>query len=125
MTSLWGGGGDFDTITGSSGGDLLYGGSGGHQRLDGGSGNDTIVAGSGGDTLVGGSGNDLFKVGNAGNDTIDGGSGHDTVRFDDSYANANVSIHHGVATVTFGDTGQTIKTSDVEELVFTDKTIHV
>jgi hypothetical protein len=30
-----------------------------------------------------------------------------------------------VTTVQFSDTGQSIKVSDVEELVFTDKSVHI
>ncbi len=57
--------------------------------------------------------------------SIDGSSGHnDVVQFNDTYENANISSSHGVTTVSFTDTGQTIKISGVQELVFTDKTIH-
>ena len=89
-------------ITGSRGGDTLYGstvlpnaisGFGGADRIYGGNANDTLfgddngggadggdlLRGFGGDDIMrGGAGNDTFQD-DAGNDTIDGGSGTDTL----------------------------------------------
>jgi Ca2+-binding RTX toxin-like protein len=124
--TLWGGSGSFDTLMGGGGNDVLHGGSGASQLLVGGGGSDTFFAGTGGDTLLGGSGNDTFNVSivsGGGNDTIDGGGGHDKVLFDSNFASATISApDHGVTTVTFGD-GQSVKVSDVEQLVFTDHTV--
>lgn len=51
-----------DTLTGTSGSDLLYGGSG-DDRLDGRGGNDRIYGGEGDDRLTGGGGRDLLNGG--------------------------------------------------------------
>ena len=68
-----------------------------------------------------------FDIGRSGNDTINGGSGSDTITFDNSFGHGNADIeHHGnVTTIDFANTGQTMTVSNVEELVFTDKTIHI
>ncbi len=56
------------TITGSSGDDIIYGGTAG-DSITGGSGNDNIQAGMGDDSIFGGSG-DTFLDGGADNDTL-------------------------------------------------------
>lgn len=84
-----------DRITGTAGGDKLYGGgvesqvgspdtASGADRIDGGGGDDLIAGGDGADTLLGGSGNDLiYARANADGsleDVIDGGNGIDELR---------------------------------------------
>jgi Ca2+-binding RTX toxin-like protein len=59
------------TITGGSGNDTLYGGTG----------NDSISAGAGNDTIIGSNGNDTISAG-AGNDSITGGTGAEVVTGD-------------------------------------------
>jgi Ca2+-binding RTX toxin-like protein len=84
-----------DRITGTAGGDKLYGGGvesqigspdtvSGADRIDGGGGDDLIAGGDGADILLGGSGNDLIygraKADGTLEDTVDGGSGTDELR---------------------------------------------
>ena len=59
-----------------------------------------------------------------GNDTIVGGSGQNTVDFDTNSSDATITTHHGVTTVKFTD-GQDMTITDVQELVFTNKTVHI
>jgi len=71
---------------GTTGGDLLYGGSN-PDTLDGGLGNDQISAGGGDDSVHGGDGDDIlygeggndFLEGDDGNDVIFGGAGNDYI----------------------------------------------
>jgi len=76
---LFGFDGDGVVLTGNSGNDQLFAGSG-EQTLYGNAGNDLLVAGSGNQFLYGGSGDDWIVAG-YGNQTLDGGSGNDTVDF--------------------------------------------
>jgi len=73
------GGGDDDTITGSTGDDMLEGGAG----------NDTIKGGLGADSIFGDAGAD-FLYGDAGDDYVDGGAGDDAVN-GDSLTGGNVA----------------------------------
>ena len=66
-----------NTITGSTGADILYG-MGGHDQLKGGDGNDTLYGGDGNDKLWGDGGNDLLDGGD-GNDSLYGGIGNDVL----------------------------------------------
>jgi len=66
-----------DTITGSSGADVLVGANG-NDTLNGGGDNDTLRGGLGNDTLNGGVGNDALW-GSSGNDTLDGSAGNDAL----------------------------------------------
>ncbi|MEZ4503071.1 MAG: hypothetical protein R3C39_10635 [Dehalococcoidia bacterium] len=66
------------TVNGTSGNDLLIGGSG-DDVLDGKSGDDCIVAGAGNDTIDGGSGADVL-LGGGGDDALDGGAHTDVCR---------------------------------------------
>jgi Ca2+-binding RTX toxin-like protein len=89
-----------DTISGTSGTNILQGdlgddllvGRDGADSLDGGAGNDTLDGGTGNDTLIGEDGEFSFGanlltggdgadslVGGGGNDTLDGGAGFDTL----------------------------------------------
>ncbi|MCA9560984.1 MAG: hypothetical protein KC583_20690 [Myxococcales bacterium] len=89
------GGGDHDTITGTSGDDLLQGGTGhdalyalggdddvygqeGDDVIEGGGGEDAISGGDGNDTLSGGDDDDLI-FGDADDDDISGGNGADEI----------------------------------------------
>jgi Ca2+-binding RTX toxin-like protein len=125
---LIGGSGANDTLQAGTGSDLLFGGTGAGQLLDATQGAaDTLFAGSGNDTLLGGAGNDVFVVGQFGNDTIEGGSGDNTLYF--GHANdSNVAISapdaNGVTTITFSDTHQTFKVSNVTNIHFSDGTMH-
>lgn len=74
------------TISGLGGNDFLYGGAGedtlyggaDHDYLNGGGGNDHLFGGEGNDYLFGGNGNDVLE-GGAGNDHLFGGAGNDTL----------------------------------------------
>lgn len=66
-----------DTIQTGAGRDIVRGGSG-DDNIDGGSGADTIRGDSGDDTLSGGTGNDTL-LGDAGADIISGGEGDDHI----------------------------------------------
>jgi len=74
-----------DTVNAGSGNDLVCGGNGvgtvnggaGDDTIDGGNGNDTLRGDAGNDLLIGGSGNDRLEGGND-NDTLTGGSGADS-----------------------------------------------
>ena len=114
----WDDGGHYSTLGGGGGNDGW--GDGGHDHGGSAGGTTTIVAGSGNDTLDGGKENDLFEVGRHGNDVIDGGGGFNTVQFDDSLSNATIKNDHGVTTVHFSDTKQTVTLTDIQSLVFTD-----
>ncbi|MDP9525067.1 retention module-containing protein [Pseudomonas protegens] len=83
---------DGNTLTGTSGDDVLVAGSG-NNILNGGDGNDVLTAGSGNNTLNGGSGNDLLFSG-PGNDLLDGGAGIDTASY--AHATAAVTVNLGL-----------------------------
>ncbi len=67
------------TVTGSSGIDILFGNTTLASSIDGGAGNDTITAGSGNDTVLGNDGNDTITTGGGAGDNINGGAGNDIV----------------------------------------------
>lgn len=75
---LKGGDGD-DTLHGGEGNDKLYGDAG-QDRLDGGEGNDSLYGGAGNDVLIGGAGDDWLE-GGAGADVLTGGAGKDIFMF--------------------------------------------
>jgi hypothetical protein len=134
--STWGDHGHYSTLPGGHGderGHHMRGGSGdgddrghhdrhghgGHHEMDGGT--TTIVAGTGNETMIGGNGNYLFEVGpHGGNDDIIGGKGDNTVVFDDRASHVTMTTQHGVTTVTFSDTHETVKLSGIQNIVFTD-----
>jgi Ca2+-binding RTX toxin-like protein len=76
-----------DTVMGSTGRQIIFGGAGadyiqafgsGGAEIRGGSGSDTLVGAAGNDTIVGGQGNNLLR-GGAGDDNITAGTGNDTL----------------------------------------------
>jgi hypothetical protein len=123
----WGDHGQYTTLSGGAGDDRGHhdmhgrrgGYDGGHHEMDGGT--TTIVAGTGNETMMGGNGNYLFEIGpHGGNDDIIGGKGNNTVVFDDSATDVRMTTNHGVTTVTFCDTHETVKLTGVQNIVFTD-----
>jgi VCBS repeat-containing protein len=66
-----------DTLTGTSGADMLFAGNS-QDTLTGNGGNDLLCAGQGDDTLTGGDGADTLDAGQ-GQDKLDGGAGNDTL----------------------------------------------
>ncbi|MCI5048858.1 MAG: hypothetical protein MRY32_00790 [Rickettsiales bacterium] len=66
-----------ESLTGSSGSDVIYGGL---SVADPDDGDDTITGGAGNDYILGNGGNDIID-GGAGNDTLHGGAGDDTYVF--------------------------------------------
>jgi Ca2+-binding RTX toxin-like protein len=80
-------------------------------------------------TLQGGNGNDTFHIQtHTGNDTIIGGNGNDTVDFADRsfYDVAKIDVDASTSTYTlhFSD-NQTVSVTGVEDLHFTDQTVHL
>src|SRR6266511_1437840 len=75
--NLFGGAGN-DTLTGGSGGDMLFG-QGGNDSLFGGAENDVLTGGTGDDQVFGEAGNDrmIWNPGD-GTDLFEGGAGEDT-----------------------------------------------
>ena len=114
-----------DTITGSAGGDVIWG-SDGLDSLSGAAGNDSISGdadadvisgGTGNDTLVGGAGNDSlsgdddndFLTGSAGDDTILGGAGDDSINVSGTSDGADsVDGGSGTDTILAGTNNTTI-----------------
>jgi hypothetical protein len=123
---LWGGIGN-DQLVGGEGKDILYG-EDGDDTLDGGAGNDKLYGGAGidiiwGDSRIGG--------GPGGNDTIDGGDGIDYAVFRGSFSDFSITTNSdGVTTVRdlratseFGMTDGKDSLTNIERLVFEDRTI--
>jgi RTX calcium-binding nonapeptide repeat (4 copies) len=80
------GGNASDTITGTSGANLLSGGQASNDTGD-----DTLVGLGGNDTLSGAAGDDILRPG-ADNDSITGAQGNDTVSYSDVGAGATFSL---------------------------------
>ena len=70
--------GNYVTIIGGKGNDILTGGKG-KDTIYGGAGKDSLVGNAGNDYLNGGNGNDYLD-GGKGNDTLNGGKGNDTLK---------------------------------------------
>lgn len=66
-----------DTVTLGGGDDVALGGTG-NDRVEGNAGSDLIAGGAGRDTLLGGNGHDLL-TGGRGDDDVDGGAGEDLI----------------------------------------------
>ncbi|HEX8640668.1 MAG TPA: Ig-like domain-containing protein [Allosphingosinicella sp.] len=113
-----------DILKGTSGADIMNGGSG-DDFLQGKAGGDTLDGGSGDDLLHGDSGDDHLR-GGAGNDFIDGGTGIDTayysgsiVEYSHSNDGENLYINHtGGSRIDGND-----RLLHVERLVFADAVI--
>ncbi|MCQ4160817.1 hypothetical protein NON00_12855 [Roseomonas sp. GC11] len=67
-----------DKISGTSGDDIIFGGTDTSSYNPAGTGNDTLAGNAGQDTLIGGDGDDILS-GGAGNDALYGGDGNDTL----------------------------------------------
>jgi Ca2+-binding RTX toxin-like protein len=101
------GGAAGDTLTGTSGDDVLTGGPGndtlngldGADTLDSGDGDDTIVGGPGVDTITSGAGKDTITAG-PGVDIVDAGAGDDTLVWNEG---------DGVDTMTAGEGSDTFQ----------------
>jgi len=75
VVTVWVGTGSNETLSGTSGTDVMFG-LGGRNTLNGGDGNDLLCGGNGDDTLSGGGGNDTLS-GARGSDTLNGNGGDD------------------------------------------------
>ena len=89
-------------------------------------GNDTLTGSTGADVLRAGAGDDTFVV-SGGNDVLDGGSGTNTVRFSGAYASYGL-ISNGAAAWTVSDTRAgapdgTLTLTSIQRLQFTDSTL--
>lgn len=116
--------GQKDTLTGSSGRDVMYG-RGGADLLKGQAGNDEMYGGPGGDQMFGGPGDDEM-YGGSGKDTIGGqegveriygGSGDDTI---DSSGDAQIDVvdcGDGTDTVTISEVGGDDVTFECEKVI--------
>jgi len=86
-------------------------------------GNDEVYGSSGVDVLAGGTGNDLL-VGNGGSDTLDGGQGYDVASFSGSASSYSVSASpNGTVSVVRGAERDTLL--NIERLRFSDITVEV
>jgi uncharacterized repeat protein (TIGR01451 family) len=92
-----------DTLTGTTGDDVICGGNG-KDTIDGAGGNDVVVGGNGRDTLTGGDGNDIVMgrngkdqvTGGAGLDVLEGGSGKDSLNAQDGAAGDTLDGGNGL-----------------------------
>ena len=89
-----------DSITGTAGQDMLYGGAG-QDTLTGLAGADLLYGGLGNDSLLGDDGDD-WLFGGAGNDTLNGGAGIDEVSYEDTAASVAVNLSLAAAQDTRG-----------------------
>lgn len=109
-----------DSLTGTSGSDVILGGlgndtltsAGGEDVLYGGAGNDQLNGGSGGSALYGGSGNDVIYAGSGAED-IDGGAGRDRVSYDNSTSALEINLVTGV---THGNLAEGDQLSGIEQI---------
>ena len=86
-----------DVLTGTSGDDIIDGGTG-NDTISGLAGADLLIGGDGNDILNGGDGSDVL-IGGPGNDILDGGDavGIDTVDYSSSPAGVNVNLSGAMA----------------------------
>lgn len=119
-------GGDGNDTLGSLGGFDLINGEAGNDTLSGGADADRFIVGSGADTVRGESGDDhVFVTG--GTHQIFGGAGVDTIVFDGTYDAATLSLSGAevdVAGTSRMGNAYSTTLSDVEILVFSDRTVH-
>ncbi|MCB1479112.1 MAG: VCBS repeat-containing protein, partial [Rhodobiaceae bacterium] len=100
----------FENVTGGSGNDTLTGTSGANV-ISGGAGNDSLVGGAGDDVLSGGTGNDTIAL-DGGADTIDGGADYDIL---DVIVTTDVTVNLSTGIVTgTGVNGTTV--TGIEEI---------
>jgi VCBS repeat-containing protein len=118
------GGSGNDTISGTSGANILSGGAG-NDTLIGSQGNDTLFGGAGNDDLQGGADNDTL-VGGLGNDRLEGGQGFDTVIINDVAVNG-IGTHNAQfptnIILTTADGTDTLVTD--EQIVFNNVTVQI
>lgn len=121
--------GDFLTIVGSKGDDVVkgtmsgaaYDMGAGNDTVHGGNGADTIDGGAGNDTLYGGKGDDELISGGAGNDTIDGGDGADAIEGGTGVDSLTGGKGDDTFIFTTGDSGMTFETVDcINDFTFVD-----
>ncbi|SFS13157.1 calcium-binding protein [Sphingomonas jatrophae] len=98
---------DNNTLTGTSGADMIYG-QGGNDVLSGGDGNDVLYGGSGNDRLFGGEGNDQL-TGGEGADYMVGGAGNDTYYVDNTADVVIEDTDGGIDTVVSTLSGYTLR----------------
>ena len=110
---------------GTSGNDIILGGSG-IDNVNAGDGNDTVYGGTGGDTLLGGRGNDQFRGLDSG-DQIDGGEGTDTARLTGLRSGYSITTVNGITTLMDSDASNgsigTATLRNLETLVFDDQSV--
>lgn len=93
--------GGTDTLTGTSGADVICC-FGGNDTVNAGGGNDWICGGDGNDTLNGEGGNDIILSGN-GDDAVNGGSGTDEAHYGDSNTTVWINLVTGETIEDGGD----------------------
>jgi Ca2+-binding RTX toxin-like protein len=101
-----------DSLTGTTGDDVIYG-LAGNDRISGGKGDDVLTGDEGADTLLGGEGDD-YLMGGPGADTIDGGAGNDWAAYEDVTSGVKVDLNITGAQNTGG--GGTDKLIGIENL---------
>jgi Ca2+-binding RTX toxin-like protein len=104
---------DAQTVNGTSGNDILIGGSG----------VDTFNTNTGVDSIYGHGGNDVINVNGTGSKVIDGGAGTDTLVVDYSgisnLGDFGITVASGYTVLTYSN-GDTIKFKNVENLTVGD-----
>lgn len=95
-------------LTGTSGSDYIYGGTGtggtgtGNDTISAGRGNDRVYSGDGNDTVYGGAGNDVID-GGTGDDLINGGGGNDSIIAGDGADSVDGGIGNDIIDAGAGD----------------------
>ena len=126
-----------DLIVGKDGNDVLSGG-GDHDLMRGGAGNDMVFGEDGEDRLIGEAGNDYLSGGagddsldpGTGSDRVNGGAGFDVVRLEGNRADYVLKYTYtgagdGLALEFTGPTGDVDVLTEVERVIFDDKTFNV
>ncbi len=97
---------NFENLVSGDGNDTLTGTSGANV-IDAGEGSDTVFGGGGNDTINGGIGNDILR-GEGGTDTVNGGAGDDTVIVGSGHGVDNADGGAGLDTLDYSDTSGTV-----------------